>query len=220
MTIKKPYYEHAGITIWHGDCREIMQHIHMDSVDVVITDPPYNVNKNYGLHDDNMHSDDYKNWCRSWFEMLPRPIIMTVGITNVPMWMAIEPTHKIIAWLKPNQCSRNYLGITSGFNVWEPILVYGKLPVCVAHDAFTIPIHIQAECKGHPCPKSIKAWNWLMVNCTENKSTILDPFMGSGTTLVAAKYNNRRAIGIEIEEKYCEMAARRLQLDMLPFGDF
>jgi site-specific DNA-methyltransferase (adenine-specific) len=69
---------------------------------------------------------------------------------------------------------------------------------------------------GHPCPKPIK-WAKILINKTKSQSTI-DPFMGSGTTLVAAKELGRKAIGIEIEEKYCEIAVRRLQQDVFQWA--
>jgi site-specific DNA-methyltransferase (adenine-specific) len=68
----------------------------------------------------------------------------------------------------------------------------------------------------HPCPKPVTFMRWVVERCTASADTVLDPFMGSGTTLRAAKDLGRRAIGIEIEERYCEIAARRLAQEVLP----
>ena len=69
---------------------------------------------------------------------------------------------------------------------------------------------------GHPCPKPLKAWTWLLTKgSVESSDTILDPFMGSGTTLRAAKDLGRKAIGIEIEERYCEVAAKRMSQSVM-----
>jgi site-specific DNA-methyltransferase (adenine-specific) len=75
-----------------------------------------------------------------------------------------------------------------------------------------------AEKNGHPCPKPIGQWKWLVNRATVVGDSILDPFMGSGTTLRAAKDLGRKAIGIEIEERYCEIAANRLRQEVLLFG--
>jgi site-specific DNA-methyltransferase (adenine-specific) len=71
---------------------------------------------------------------------------------------------------------------------------------------------------GHPCPKPIADWNWLMQKISMAGETVIDPFLGSGTTLLTAKQLDRRGIGIEIEEKYCEIAAKRLSQEVLCFS--
>lgn len=68
---------------------------------------------------------------------------------------------------------------------------------------------------GHPCPKPLKFKSWLIDKFSDKNSSIIDPFMGSGTTLRAAKNLGRKAIGIEIEEKYCEIAAKRCRQGVL-----
>jgi site-specific DNA-methyltransferase (adenine-specific) len=74
------------------------------------------------------------------------------------------------------------------------------------------------EQNGHPCPKPYSAWRWLLERCSDENTVVLDPFCGSGTTLVAAKDLGLRAIGIEIEEHYCEIAAKRLSQEVLTFA--
>ena len=70
--------------------------------------------------------------------------------------------------------------------------------------------------EGHPGPRSLKAARWLLSWWSDEGETILDPFMGSGTTLRAAKDLGRKAIGIEIEERYCELAAKRMAQTVMP----
>ena len=72
-----------------------------------------------------------------------------------------------------------------------------------------------AEKLGHPCSKPMKEWTWLLNKVSLEGETILDPFMGSGTTLRAAKDLGRKAIGIEIEERYCEIAVKRLAQEVM-----
>ena len=76
----------------------------------------------------------------------------------------------------------------------------------------------QAKKNGHPCPKPLRVWSVLMDRVSEQVDVVLDPFMGSGTTLRAAKNLCRQAIGIEIEERYCEIAAKRLEQEVMDFG--
>jgi DNA modification methylase len=116
--------------------------------------------------------------------------------------------------MKPNQCSPSPLG---GFNVWEPILFYGKLGKRVGQDGWIHPIGAQAGLGEHPCPKSQSFWKRLMLAVSDEGNSILDPFLGSGTTTQVAKELNRKAIGIEINERYCEIAANRLRQEVLQF---
>ena len=189
-----PYYDHKGITIYHGDCREIIPYL--EPVNLVLTDPPYNVGIDFGKNtNDLMPPDQYEEWCLSWFEMFQsHGILLTPGIGNLGMWMKKNPRW-IIAWVKDNSMKR----ITIGFNCWEPILLWGQVETKLYRDVIVIPTIPQL--KGHPTPKPLKLFSKLIDGFSNG--TVLDPFLGSGTTLVAAKQLNRKAIGIEIEEKYC-----------------
>jgi site-specific DNA-methyltransferase (adenine-specific) len=80
-------------------------------------------------------------------------------------------------------------------------------------DAYTVTITPQNN--GHPCPKPILLFKWLMTAASNEAAIILDPFLGSGTTAVAAKQLGRKFIGIEIEEKYCRIAVDRLRQGVL-----
>jgi site-specific DNA-methyltransferase (adenine-specific) len=215
-----PYYDEDGITIYHGDSREIMPLL--APVEAVFADPPYNVGLRYLSHDDKMGPTEYRAWSESWFkpalDICDGAVVITPGMVSVPMWMEIEPTHKLIAWTKANNNSRNYIGPTSGYQCWEPILVYGKSLVTVLRDWIDCPIALQPF-DGHPCPKPIKLMRWIVENFTPLDGTILDPFAGSGSTLRAAKDLGRTAIGIEIDERYCELAVQRLAQGVLPLSN-
>lgn len=214
MKLPEPYYhdEDAGITIYHGDCREILTHL--PPVDLVLTDPPYGVGIKYGDSVD----DDLSIMKNLYIEFLSLCIpksnitITTVGCyaLEIFLYQTMPPKWRL-CWRK---------GITSrpsavGFTDWEPVFVYGEKIHRNTHDLFTI-IPEKMGFLGHPCPKPLKFKTWLMSHFSDERNTVLDPFMGSGTTLVAAKQLHRKAIGIEIEEKYCEIAVRRLAQEVLP----
>lgn len=207
----KPYYEHGGITIYHGDCREVLPTLAI--ADAVVTDPPYNVGLKYGSGTDDSR-DDYRDWCAEWFGMLSAPIrAISCGVANVGLWWTIHPPTWILAWHKPAAMGRCVVG----FNNWEPILLYGK-PKRTIVDVVRATITPNAEVDGHPCPKPLE-WAAQQINAlTQDGALIVDPFCGSGTTMKAAKNLGRRAIGIEIEERYCEIAAKRLSQEVLDLG--
>lgn len=202
----KPYYEHAGITIYHGDCREILPQL--PPVDLVLTDPPYGIGKDYGNNSDNQFDG-------SWFPLAKERaagVAFTPGIIN--MFLYPKPSW-VLCWFKPGAVSRTRYG----FNSWEPILIYDLPPSTREPDVIRIEVGIQNEVGDHPTPKPLKLFSRLLDRFTEAHSIIADPFMGSGTTLRAAKDLGRKAIGIEIHEPYCEIAAKRLQQEVFDFKD-
>jgi DNA modification methylase len=202
-----PYYADDFVTIYHGDCRDVLPSL--TGPMVTITDPPYNVGLTYSDGDDRA---DYPEWTAEWFSLAPQPLVVTPGHANLSMWLAMAKPRWVCAWMKPNQNSASAL---NGWNVWEPILVYGKHRKPVGHDAWTIPIALQDDTGDHPCPKPLTLYRRLIEAFTTPTDIVLDPFVGSGTTLVAAKDLGRRAIGIEIAERYCEIAAQRCSQEVL-----
>lgn len=196
-----PYYSEAGIEIWCGDCHEVIPTL--PKVDLVLTDPPYGVGKNYESYCDTYDSLTELIACLGQF---PKRII-TCGVNNI--WRYPE-AEWVLCWWKPNGMTRSRV---ANANVWEPILVYGCGYVFGTDGK---EICTSPQNNGHPCPKPLKLFHWLIEKASKENQLILDPFMGSGTTLVAAKLLGRRAIGIEIEERYCEIAARRLAQGVLP----
>ena len=201
----KPYYQHAGITIYHGDCRDILPSL--GRVDAVITDPPYGIEYRRSNWD--------KNIPMNWLP-LSQSIAGIVAFTTGPLTIWEYPVPDwVMCWGRPASNSRTSHG---SFNHWTPILVYGK----GTWNPDFISLHaaqIGNENLGinHPCPKPVKLMRWLLEGATVGGGCVVDPFCGSGTTLVAAKDLNRYAIGIETEENYCEIAAKRLSQEVFDF---
>jgi DNA modification methylase len=208
-----PYYADGSVTILHGDCRDLLP---MVAADVAITDPPYNVGLTYGANTDDSRAD-YAHWCRQWFAELRSvvrgPIAISCGQANVGMWCDIEPPTWWLAWHKPAAMGR----CAVGFNNWEPIALYGRPPSAIS-DVIRAPIILNDAPEGHPCPKPIEWAAQQVARLSSGGDVILDPFAGTGTTLRAAKNLGRRAIGIEIEERYCEIAAERCRQEVLDLG--
>lgn len=195
----QPYYEDASGVIYHGDCIDLMKKLSNVNINACITDPPYGLD---------FHGEAWDSFIPDWIADA-RAVASLVAFTTCPtsQWDYPKPDW-VCCWYREASCARNYTG---GFSHWSPILVYGKTKKL---NVDSIKLHAikHSYPKGfqHPSPKPEALMRWLVENFTNEKETVLDPFAGSGTTLVAAKKLNRRYIGIEIEEQYCEMAAKRL----------
>lgn len=191
-----------------GDCLELMQELPDGCVDAVITDPPYGVGVDYGP---GKAADRKANWLPHFLEArrVANTVIWSPGTVNMVDWITATRPDWIGAWHKSNQCSRSPLG----FGAWEPICFYwaGKLGEYqhLGQDAWSIPIQQQPEANGHPCPKLLHFWMLLFA---DDVAYVLDPFLGSGTTAVAAKKLGRHFLGFEISEEYCCIARERIAL--------
>jgi len=196
------------VKLYLGDCQDVMKTLPDGCVDAVVTDPPYNLGIDYGeLTNDKRN--DYLEWCMKWFAELRRvcrgAISVSVGQANLSEWARIAPPDWWMAWWKPAAMGRCVIG----FNNWEPIAVYGK-SVKAESDVIRASIVPDASLLGHPCPKPLK-WGTKQVQMfSETNSTVLDPFMGSGTTGVACVQLGRSFIGIEIDPTYYAIAEKRI----------
>lgn len=219
----KPYYEESGITIYHADCREVLPTL---SADVMVTDPPYGVNlgshgaanetrgwlakKGYESYDDTPENFDeiVLPSIKLALSIVTRALVFTsdTGLQKLPSYQAVS------AIFLPSGMGRTCWG----FQNLAFFALYGKAPHLEKGAKPTAFASTEtADKNGHPCPKPLRWITWAVNLTSDVGETILDPFMGSGTTLRAAKDLGRKAIGIEIEEKYCEIAAKRLAQGVL-----
>jgi len=212
----KPYYEHGGITIYHGDCREILPTL--APVDLVLTDPPYGIN-----YDGGATQKGSQNLGRVIGDDKPFDPALLMGLQ----------TRDIITWGADHYAQD--LPREGQFYVWDKVCANG-LKVRIAECEFawhrrgTKPRVFRHLWSGayraseagqkskHPTQKPVSLLRWCIEQSPGEPQTILDPFMGSGPTLRAAKDLHRKAIGIELEERYCEIAANRLRQNVLPMG--
>ena len=220
----KPYYDHAGITIYHGDCREILPTLEWE---VLVTDPPYGIGlgdtagsgNGHGLKLASYHSydDTYESFVGVIVPVLSAAISRSVRA-------AVFTGPHIHEQMKPDAIGGIYCPAANGRHRWGfksflPVLFYGTAPnLHLGSSATAIRSTATAEKNGHPVPKPLEWMAWLVGLASKDGEAVLDPFMGSGTTLRAAKDLGRRAIGIEIEERYCEIAAKRLSQEVLALG--
>lgn len=210
MTNSEPYYDKKGVTIYHGDCLEVMRRFEDESFGLVLTDPPYGIDLKYDIYE-----DTESNWYDLMDKVLPEiirlskmTILPSCKINRLPWIYKNYPPDWLICWYKGSTGHASYIG----FNDWEPHLVYGRIrDRLYMHDYFQTKSSPKKGGFNHPCPKPIEWANWLIKRATKDTDTILDPFIGSGTTLVAAKALGRKAVGIDISEKYCELTVERLR---------
>lgn len=215
------YYEHAGITIYHGDCREILPQL--PKVYAVITDPPYGILNLAGtgsipcvrksprqegsgkLKDRILNRTDVRWDVAPTAEELESIRAMAkVQILWGGNYFVLPPCRAVLVWDK-QQPWENFSQVEIAWtNLARPAAIFRESATFGNPD------------KEHPTQKPITLMQWC-VGLTEAQ-TILDPFMGSGTTLVAANNLGRKAIGIEIEERYCEIAAKRLSQEVFDFA--
>ena len=206
--IDKPYYDKDGITIYNGDCLEVMKQFADKSFDLVLTDPPYGVGYEYDSIDDTQENlKVLVNKAMPEILRVGKVSLITCGNGNQHLYP--QPTWTL-AWVITAGAGQNKWG----FTCWQPILAYGKNPYRANRMGARPDIVMsneRSEKNAHSCPKPINLWiEILKKGSVKDTDIILDPFMGSGTTLVAAKKLGRKAVGVEISEKYCEIAVTRL----------
>lgn len=208
----KPYYDKDGITIYHGDCRDILSSL--SEIELLLTDPPYGINWNCD------YASRFKTSAKSEGGDTRRtyPPIHGDDKPFDPRFLLQYPT--VVLWGAP--CFLEYLG-KGTLLIWykRDTKFLAQAEAAWMNKGYGVYIYsehvtkIQSERK-HPTQKPVGLMKWS-IEKSNTKGLIVDPFVGSGTILVAAKELGRQAIGIEIEERYCEIAAERLRQGVLKF---
>ena len=218
-----PYYDQDGITIYHGDCREILPTL--EPVDLVLTDPPYGIinRPTHGLRSINKGGADIVDFdigdvATSLMALCSGSFYVWCGTEQVSYWresfVCGGLSTRLCIWEKANPSPMN------GQHIWLSALescVYAKGKGGTFNAFCETPIWRSqpGNESEHPTEKPRWLMKKLILTSSNNGDTVLDPFMGSGTTLRAAKDLGRKAIGIEIEERYCEIAANRMAQGVL-----
>lgn len=199
----KPYYDCDGITIYHGDCREVLPTL--PKFDLLLTDPPYGI----GIAANPVRQRHAKS---DWDNQRPEDAVIDMATKSAEyaiVWggnyFALKPSRKFLIWDKKQPEDFSLAMVEFAWCSWDG---NAKLFSSKVNGSYT---------KCHPTQKPEDLMRWCMKQVPKAFETILDPFMGSGTTLVAAKREGRRAVGIELEERYCEAAVKRLQQGVFDF---
>jgi DNA modification methylase len=209
-----PYYDLGASTLYCGNCLDVLEAFSSHAFDLVLTDPPYNVGKAYGQHDDAMPADEYAAWCERWFRecrRVAKRVIVFPGHGNLPIWWQIEKPSAVACWYKPGNPAA---GGVFQFCEWEPFLVWGY--GVGGSDVFRATVTPQKDTGDHPCPKPLPLFRDILVRF--KPKSVLDPFCGSGTTLRAAADLGIKAVGCELETRFCDIAVRRLGQATLPLA--
>jgi site-specific DNA-methyltransferase (adenine-specific) len=220
----EPYYSHAGITIYNADCRLILPTL--PKCDLLLTDPPYGLGKLSGTTSIERNRNDYASYddteenilaiiipaIRAALDVCGGRGMITCGVRC--MFFYPRPV-SVGGFYQPAAVGMSHWGFAS----FNPILFYGKDPRAGKGQTSGVMTTLTERSSDdrHPCAKPYGAMTWMVNKGSLEGETILDPFTGIGTTLVAAKNLGRKAIGIEIEEKYCEIAAKRLSQEVFDF---
>jgi len=209
----KPYYQDDAVTIYHGDCREILPHV---SADVLVTDPPYGIGHVSG-------GGTGGKWHR----------VRHQGVTVAGDDAPFNPLHLVALGLPSVLWGANFYCVAEmagGWLVWDKRAgiedmtfnrSQAELAYCSEISTVRVFRHMwHGLCRSsevgahlHPTQKPVALMAWCIAMMPEG--AVVDPYCGSGPTLRAAKDLGRKAIGIEIEERYCEIAARRCSQDVL-----
>ena len=232
MSLPKPYYDEGGITIYHGDCREVLPTLG-DQVDLILTDPPFFMPAT--------HYQSRVEWQRSWSDTsvlaafwravldasLPRlrPTGHFLTFCNADSYPVFYPEmYRRFDYLKSLVWDKGHVGLGRVWRNQHELIIAARWSESVFGEdkklrsdvlRFTATASSDRE---HPVQKPCSLLDALIEPTVPSGGAVLDPFMGSGTTLEAAKSRGLSAIGIEGEERYCEIAAKRLSQEVLDLG--
>jgi len=238
-----PYFYDEDVVIYNADCREILPRLLDKSIDLVLTDPPYNLSSystgnmelswrktiNNDLAEWDLNSFEPAEWLSDFMRVL-KPTGNIFAFTSYNLmgkWHEVfDPafdTFQYMVWHKTNPVPKirraGFLnsceliicvwdkGHTWNFTNQKEMHNFIQSPICMGNERVKNPVH--------PTQKPLKVLEHIIKLASDEGDTVLDPFLGSGTTAVASKLLNRKCIGIEISEKYCEIAVKRLSQQVM-----
>ena len=241
-----PYYTDASVTIYHGDMFDILPTL--SAIGAVITDPPYSsggafrgdramsTSAKYVQSDtaayrpdfagDNRDQRSFLAWCALWMNAARQASIVGAPIASFIDWRQLPTLTDAIqaggwTWRGIAVWSKKYGRVNSaGFSSACEYVVWGTNGPAAGQEDYPAGVF---ECQSpqnreHIAQKPEPVMQWVC-RIAPVGACVLDPFMGSGTTLVSAKAIGRTAVGIDVDERYCEIAARRCSQEALDLGN-
>lgn len=219
--LTEPYYTDDHVTIYHGDCREVTAWL---AADVLVTDPPYGIAYETGMdHRAGTNRDRVRSVAGDADSDLRDVALEMWGVRPAIIfgsWKVQRPsgTKALLTWHKGMNCGMGDLSIPWKPNTEEVYVLgsgfHGHRGSSVLD--YQAPVSQSSWGRLHPTEKPVELMRDLVGKCPDG--VVADPFMGSGSTLRAAKDLGRHAIGIELDERYCEIAAKRCAQEVLVFG--
>jgi len=239
----KPFHERDGVTLYHGDALAVMAELEEDSIGVVATDPPYSsgarnaatvrsrpaLRRSDGPHarwfgSDNMTSHGFAFLVRLLAVEARRLTVQDghlFSFIDWRQWPVLAGAIEAAGW-SLSAClvwDKKHFGMGNRFRQQAEFVLHASNGVgdnFLRHDLGTVFRFPRPREDLVPTQKPEELAELLLSAVPGD--VVLDPFMGSGTWLAAARTNDRRAIGVEADERTCEIAARRLDQGVLPFG--
>lgn len=209
--------EIGNATLYLGDCLEILPTL--PKVDAVITDPPYGIKYSSGTNNlargKAVYQADFED-SPEYVQSVCIPALLEALAKSDGRGVVTPGTPNLWKYPEPAALGGFYQPAAVGMNKWgranfQPVLFYGKDPRAgKAIDQTARQLTTPASCNDHPCAKPMDATVWMVSRGSLTGETVLDPFMGSGTTGVACMNLGRKFIGIEIEKKYFDIAVERI----------
>lgn len=230
------YYQDEHVTLFHGDCREVLAGMEDRSVNAVITDPPYterthkgaksNAGKGHGARAINFVSitdDDLTSVIAELGRVTSGWVVASLDYRHAVQYDVTPPpglrVPRVGVWMKTNPMPS--ISADRPAQGWEAICYMHRDDEKLKWNGggragnYYLPVE---QGQGHPTAKPLVMVQDFVRRFTNHGDTILDPFAGSGTTLRAAVNEGRKAIGVELDERYCEVIAKRLDQYALDFG--
>ena len=252
----EPYYKSDWVTLYHGDYKNVLPFLPINSIDLVLTDPPYGINyqnKFTQSPHSSVNSDYHKFSYREWGQLAYNLLRNDTALFAYTQWSVYgrhctQLAKSGLLLKEPLIAQKRLTGTGDLYGTFQTNtdwiifahkgrflfkstkLMYTKnpghrsnrneipefktrFPSCWFGSDYPKSTEAQASVKhlNHPTIKSVKFLSWLIQLTTYQGQVVLDPFAGSGSTLVAAKTYRRFSIGIEIEERLCEMIANRIE---------